>query len=74
MLLAALLALSASSAAGAANVPALSPLHTEGEKIMNAAGEEVALRGTNFGGRGIMEDWFCPFTDPAGGDARCIGI
>ncbi len=66
ILLAALLALSACAIAGAAKAPALSPLHTEGEKIMNAAGEEVVLRGTNFGGWGIMEDWFCPFTDPAG--------
>lgn len=41
-------------------------LHTEGERIVNANGEEVILRGTNFGGWGIMEDWFCPFTNPAG--------
>ena len=41
-------------------------LHTEGDKILNADGEEVVLRGTNFGGWGIMEDWFCPFEDPAG--------
>ncbi len=43
-------------------------LHTEGENIVNGAGEQVVLRGTNFGGWGIMEDWFCPFTDPAGED------
>ncbi len=44
----------------------LSMLHTEGDKIVNDRGETVLLRGTNFGGWGIMEDWFCPFTDPAG--------
>lgn len=43
-------------------------LHTEGERIVNAAGETVVLRGTNFGGWGIMEDWFCPYTSPAGED------
>ena len=43
-------------------------LHTEGETIRNAKGEAVILRGTNFGGWGIMEDWFCPFTDPTGED------
>ena len=41
-------------------------LRTEGEKIVNENGEEVVLRGTNFGGWGIMEDWFTPFTNPAG--------
>lgn len=41
-------------------------LHTEGERIVNASGDTVILRGTNFGGWGIMEDWFCPFTNPAG--------
>lgn len=41
-------------------------LHTEGERIVNDKNETVILRGTNFGGWGIMEDWFCPFTDPAG--------
>ena len=55
-------------AALAANAPdrGLTMLHTEGEHIYNANGEEVILRGTNFGGWGIMEDWFCPFTEPAG--------
>ena len=43
-------------------------LHTEGERIVNANGETVVLRGTNFGGWGIMEDWFCPYTSPAGED------
>ena len=46
----------------------LSWLHTEGEQIVDADGKPVVLRGTNFGGWGIMEDWFCPFTDPAGED------
>ena len=41
-------------------------LHTEGERIVDEAGETVVLRGTNFGGWGIMEDWFCPYTSPAG--------
>ncbi|MBQ6265567.1 MAG: cellulase family glycosylhydrolase [Clostridia bacterium] len=41
-------------------------LHTQGEKIFDAQGSEVVLRGTNFGGWGIMEDWFCPYTNPAG--------
>lgn len=41
-------------------------LHTQGEKILTAGGEEIVLRGTNFGGWGIMEDWFCPYTNPAG--------
>ena len=73
LFLAAILALSVlTAAAGAEEAPAYTPigsgdqLHTEGEKICNAAGEEVILRGTNFGGWGIMEDWFCPFTNPAG--------
>lgn len=43
-------------------------LHTEGERIVNESGETVVLRGTNFGGWGIMEDWFCPYTSPAGED------
>ena len=35
-------------------------LKTQGEEIFNEAGERVMLHGTNFGGWGIMEDWFCP--------------
>ncbi len=46
----------------------LSMLHTEGEKIVDSNGEKVVLRGTNFGGWGIMEDWFCPYTNPSGLD------
>ena len=45
---------------------ALPMLHTQGEKIFDENGGEVVLRGTNFGGWGIMEDWFCPYTNPAG--------
>ena len=41
-------------------------LHTEGESIFNESGEQIVLRGTNFGGWGIMEDWFCPFVSPSG--------
>ena len=45
---------------------ALPWLGTEGEKIVSENGDQIILRGTNFGGWGIMEDWFCPYTDPAG--------
>ena len=41
-------------------------LHTEGDKIFTENGDAIVLRGTNFGGWGIMEDWFCPYTDPSG--------
>ncbi|MCR5042325.1 MAG: glycoside hydrolase family 5 protein [Clostridia bacterium] len=41
-------------------------LRVEGEKLFKADGSETVLRGTNFGGWGIMEDWFCPFENPAG--------
>ncbi|MCR5484926.1 MAG: glycoside hydrolase family 5 protein [Clostridiales bacterium] len=41
-------------------------LSTKGDKIVDQNGNEVILRGTNFGGWGILEDWFCPYTDPAG--------
>ncbi len=62
--------------AGAAEEPAteLSMLRAEGEEIVNAGGEKVILRGTNFGGWGIMEDWFCPFTDPAGEDNAYLAL
>ncbi|MCR5151243.1 MAG: glycoside hydrolase family 5 protein [Clostridiales bacterium] len=43
-------------------------LKTQGKIIVNSNGEEVVLRGTNFGGWGILEDWFCPYTNPAGLD------
>lgn len=38
----------------------LSMLHTDGESILNAEGETVALRGTNFGGWLVQESWMCP--------------
>ena len=72
MLLTLLLCLSCCSFAFAAEQPVFRAvgendfLHTEGEKILNENGEQVVLRGTNFGGWGIMEDWFCPYTSPAG--------
>ena len=65
VLLAVLLACGACTIALAAE-DTLPWLHTEGEAIADANGRTVVLRGTNFGGWGIMEDWFCPFTDPAG--------
>ena len=74
LLLSAIMALTACSVAAFAEAP-YTPigeedlLHTEGEAIYNAAGEQVILRGTNFGGWGIMEDWFCPFEDPTGEEA-----
>ena len=43
-------------------------LKTKDSKIVTRAGDEVTLRGTNFGGWGIMEDWFCPYQNPAGLD------
>lgn len=52
----------------AADGAALPMLHTEGQKIIDANGDQIVLRGTNFGGWGIMEDWFCPYTNPAGLD------
>ena len=70
VLLACVLTASAVSVCFAAQAPAQITqndfLHADGESILNAAGEPVILRGTNFGGWGIMEDWFCLFTDPAG--------
>ncbi len=75
VLLAALLALSALNVGALAEDAAYTPigdgdlLHTEGEAIYNENGEQVILRGTNFGGWGIMEDWFCPFEDPTGEEA-----
>ena len=68
MLALVMLATVAAPAAFASGDGSLEWLHTEGEKILTAGGEQVVLRGTNFGGWGIMEDWFCPFSDPAGED------
>jgi hypothetical protein len=70
--LALVMALTACAVAFAADAPAYTPigggdlLHADGEALYNANGEQVILRGTNFGGWGIMEDWFCPYTNPAG--------
>ena len=67
VLLAALIVMLPVSAPIASAKPSGLPmLHTEGESIFDADGNKVILRGTNFGGWGIMEDWFCPFTNPAG--------
>ena len=65
-LLAVFLPITVCFAAAVDSTEALPMLHTEGEAIVDANGSPVTLRGTNFGGWGIMEDWFCPFTDPAG--------
>ena len=54
------------AAAAAGGKSSLPMLHTEGDKILDKNGNEVVLRGTNFGGWGIMEDWFCPYTSPSG--------
>lgn len=35
-------------------------LSVSGDKIVNARGEEIALRGTNFGGWLVQESWMCP--------------
>ncbi len=73
--LALVMALTACAVAFAADAPAYTPigggdlLHADGEALYNANGEQVILRGTNFGGWGIMEDWFCLFEDPTGEEA-----
>ena len=68
VLLALVCALCSLSLVGAAKETsaAMQFLHTEGESIRNENNEQIFLRGTNFGGWGIMEDWFCPYTSPAG--------
>ena len=43
-------------------------LHTDGEKLVNADGNEVRLRGVNLGGWLIQEDWFCPADNGKRGD------
>lgn len=68
VLLAAVL-LTATFAVAVSADTSLPMLRTEGEKIVAATGGEVVLRGTNFGGWGIMEDWFCPYTSPSGEEA-----
>ena len=57
--------------AAAAQAPlqaSLSPLHTEGTRIVNENGETVVLRGVNLGGWLIQEDWFCPADNGEQGD------
>ncbi|MBQ6019357.1 MAG: cellulase family glycosylhydrolase [Clostridia bacterium] len=51
-----------------APITAKDALHTEGEKMFNADGEEVFLRGVNLGGWLIQEDWFCPTDNGTQGD------
>ena len=43
-------------------------LHTEGEYLVNAAGDRVFLRGINLGGWLIQEDWFVPTDNGEQGD------
>lgn len=38
----------------------MSMLHTEGNKIVNAEGEQITLRGTNLGGWLMQEGWLSP--------------
>ncbi len=38
-------------------------LHTKGQKIVNAKGEEVQLKGVNLGAWLIWEDWLCPYEE-----------
>lgn len=39
---------------------ALPMLYASGEDIVDAEGNTVVLRGTNFGGWLVQEDWMCP--------------
>lgn len=43
-------------------------LHTKGDRIYNAKGQEVRLRGINLGGWLIQEEWFCPTSNNSCGD------
>lgn len=45
---------------GARAAETLSMLHTEGNKIVNAEGEQITLRGTNLGGWLMQEGWLSP--------------
>lgn len=54
------------SVAAGRSITEADALKVSGEKIVDMAGNEVVLRGTNFGGWGIMEDWFCPIESPSG--------
>ncbi len=53
---------------GGSSFTAADALHTEGERLVNANGEEVRLRGVNLGGWLIQEDWFCPTDNGERGD------
>ncbi|MBQ9552918.1 MAG: cellulase family glycosylhydrolase, partial [Clostridia bacterium] len=53
---------------GTTAVTAADALKTDGERLVNAAGEEVRLRGVNLGGWLIQEDWFCPADNGKRGD------
>ena len=69
LLAALLLCLLSGSALAAEETEKAQPLpflKTKGEQIIDEKGTPVILRGTNFGGWGIMEDWFCPYTSPSG--------
>ena len=52
--------------------PALSALHTEGERIVDENGTQVMLRGVNLGGWLIQEDWFCPADNGEQGDHKTL--
>ena len=73
-ILSAVLLLTVPAPAFAAGAPAASAftdadrLRTEGEKLVNADGDEVRLRGVNLGGWLIQEDWFCPADNGKRGD------
>ncbi len=41
-------------------VETMSMLHTEGNKIVDAEGEQITLRGTNLGGWLMQEGWLSP--------------
>lgn len=66
LITAVIIVLSSFALSASAESSGLSLLHTEGDKIFDADGNQIILRGTNFGGWGIMEDWFCPYTNPSG--------
>lgn len=43
-------------------------LHTEGMSLYTKDGRKVTLRGTNFGGWGLMESWMTPLNESEGED------
>ena len=61
LILSALFAFAACNDDPADKTPAELPmLSASGEDIVDADGNTVALRGTNFGGWLVQEDWMCP--------------